>query len=133
MPHGLPRHWTRLVGRERELVELALWLDGARLDDAHRARAVWVRPGLAVTLANQVRARFDDGVVFVDLAAVAHADDVLPALARALGVRDDGDLPLEERVVERARAARDAAVLDNFEHVLEAGPALLDVLRRAAR
>ena len=131
MPHGLPRHWTSLVGRERELDELARWLAGARCC-AHRAGGVG-KTRLAITLANQAETRYEDGVVFVDLAAVAHADEVLPALARALGVRDDGDLPLEARVANALEQREMLLLLDNFEHVLDAGPRSVSVLQTAPR
>src|SRR3954465_1080760 len=132
MPHGLPRHWTRLVGRERELVELEQWLAGARLVTLTGPGGVG-KTRLAVTLAERVQARFEGGAVFVDPAAIAQANEVLPALARALGVRDDGDLPLEERVANALEQREMLLLLDNFEHVLEAGPALLEVLQTAPR
>ena len=51
--------------------------------------------------------------------------DVLPEIARELGVRDTGDRPLSEQLGVARSGRRDLIVLDSFEQVL---PAAADVM-----
>jgi len=60
---------------------------------------------LALAVAEELDETFADGVVFVDLAPVVQPDEVVPAIARTLGIRDDGVLPLVERLANALRTA----------------------------
>jgi predicted ATPase/DNA-binding XRE family transcriptional regulator len=126
---GLPEPPTRLVGREREMAELARLLGG------HGVRLLTLTgPGgsgktrLAIAAATEAGDYFPDGVVFVDLAPLTHASLVLPSIAQGVGLRNAG-----AELVEAMRAflagKRMLLVLDNFEHVLEAARVLADLLR----
>jgi predicted ATPase/class 3 adenylate cyclase len=74
---------------------------------------------LALELALRLKPQMPDGVVFVDLAPVAHPDLVASAIAGTLQVQPGPGAPLE-RLVEHLRSARMLLVLDNFEQVLAA-------------
>ena len=91
---------------------------------------------------------YPDGVAWVDLAAVREAALVLPALAHALGLREEIGPPVAARLAGRLRAprvpvnlgylgrrlavrlreARLLLALDNLEQVVEAGAALVALL-----
>ena len=99
--------WTGWAGDEQRLVTL-------------------VGPGgigktrLAVEVARLAQDRFDR-VTFVRLADVREPADVLPTIARDLGVRDARRPPPRPSRSASARAGRrDLIVLDNFEQVLAA-------------
>ncbi|GHF39925.1 putative ATPase/DNA-binding CsgD family transcriptional regulator [Deinococcus metalli] len=105
-----------LVGRDVELVlagDLLLQPD---------VRVVVLRgPGgvgktrVAREVQRLVHARFERGAVFVNLAPLAGPDQVLPAVAHALGVRD-GSSPLD--ALEQAVGDRSVLlILDNLEHL----------------
>ena len=66
--------------------------------------------------------------IFVSLAQLRDPGLVLPAVARALGVRDEGDRPPAERLREALRTRELLLVLDNLEQVAAAGPALAGLL-----
>ncbi len=129
---SLPLALTVLLGREADVQTLRHWL----ADPAARLITL-VGPGgvgktrLALELA---RARAAEGarVLFVGLAAVRNAAFVAPAIAEALGVLDAAALDLPRR----ARAACDRTptllVLDNFEHVVDAAPLVVDLLTSVA-
>ena len=59
-----------------------------------------------------------DRVTFVTLEHVRDDAEVLPAIARELGVREHGDRPLVEQLAVARAGRRDLIVLDNFEQVL---------------
>src|SRR5215211_6524287 len=120
----LPRAVTSFVGREREVGEIVAALRGAR------ARVLTLTgPGgsgktrLAVESASDLADAFPHGVLFVALEHVRDAALVVPALARALDVHSAPD-ELEGAIAERLRDRRVLLVLDNFEQVLPAAPAV---------
>ena len=124
----LPAPYTEIVGREQDVATLLEWLG----EDARRLVTL-VGPGgigksrLAIEVARLARDRFDR-VTFVALEHVHDAGDVLPAIARELGVRDGGDRPMTERLAIARAGRRDLIVLDNFEQVIAAAPLVASLL-----
>ena len=122
----LPAPPTPLVGRERELDELAALLRGdARL-------VTLTGPGgtgktrLALGAAEALLDHFADGAHFVDLSSLRDPATVAPAIAHTVGLDADTDL------VAQLRDLRALLVLDNFEQLLDAAP-VVGVLLRGAR
>jgi predicted ATPase/DNA-binding SARP family transcriptional activator len=123
-PAPLPVPPTSLIGRERESDAVA------RLVDATGIRLVTlVGPGgtgktrLALRVAERVSKAFPDGVAFVALAPLAQPELVISAVGQALGIRDSS-LDATESLARFLAARRMLVVLDNFEHLLEAAPAV---------
>jgi predicted ATPase/DNA-binding XRE family transcriptional regulator len=83
---------------------------------------------LALAVAERLSHTFADGVVFVALAAVTDPALVDIAIARALGLRDRGDRPALDQLLDALRARRTLLVLDNLEQVVEAAPDLAALL-----
>jgi len=131
-PTSLPAPLTSFVGREREVSELRRLLGGARLVTLTGAGGVG-KTRLALAIAEELDEGFADGVAFVDLAPISHPEAVASAVARTLGIRDEGDLPLVERLANALRHREVLLVLDNFEHVLPAASFVLQLLRAAPR
>jgi predicted ATPase/DNA-binding CsgD family transcriptional regulator len=127
----LPRQLTSFIGRERELRDLTDLLGRSRL-------LTLTGPGgsgktrLALQLAKGVCDGFPDGVYFVALAPVGHPDLVLSSIAEGIGLRDEGDRPLPDRLRRHLASARSLLVLDNFEHLIAAAPMVAEVLQATA-
>jgi predicted ATPase/class 3 adenylate cyclase len=127
--HNLPAELTPFVGRQAEL-------EAART----RLRRPEVRlltltgPGgigktrLALQLAADLLDDFADGVFFVALTTVRDAALAGAAVAQALEVPETSGWTAWESVRARLRDKRLLLVLDNFEQVVEAGPAVADLL-----
>jgi predicted ATPase len=79
-------------------------------------------------VAEALAADFVDGVAFVPLAAIVDSTLVMPVVAQALGVRDAGEAPLLDRLIEVLRDKQVLLVLDNFEQVVDAAPIVADLL-----
>ena len=112
---NLPIQPSPLVGRERELEE------AGALVRSHRLLTL-TGPGgsgktrLALQLAAEAVEEFPDGVFWVPLQALRDPALVEPAIGAAVGA--DGEL------VERVGNKRLLVLLDNFEQVVEAAPAV---------
>ena len=124
----IPAPYTEAVGRELEVTALLTWLS----EDVQRLITL-VGPGgigksrLAIEVARAAGPPFDR-VTFVALEHVRDPADVLPAIARELGVRDAGDRPLPEQLGVARAGRRDLIVLDNFEQVLDAANDIVTLL-----
>jgi predicted ATPase/class 3 adenylate cyclase len=126
----LPSSQNRLVGREKELGELV-----DMLGRAHVRLVTIVGPGgigktrLALSAAEELSASFPDGVFFVNLAPLTDASQVLLAIGDAAGI------PIEGEAIESLSGEfQDQQVLlfmDNLEQVVDAGPAVGDLLARS--
>lgn len=118
-----------LIGREREEAEavyLVRWV-GARLLTLMGVGGVG-KTRLALHIAASLLDDFPDGVVVATLASLRDHRLVLPAVARALGLREGGKRPLMESVVAYLRGKEILLVLDNFEQVLDAAAMVEDLL-----
>ncbi len=127
-PTNLPVQATPLVGRQREVAEVAALLDreGVRL-------VTLTGPGgagktrLALQVAAEIADRFPDGTFFVPLAGVAGADLVLPAIGQALALNEAAGQSLSAFLAQK----RMLLVVDNLEHVIGAAPALAELFGTA--
>ena len=115
----LPGPLTSFVGRELDLRSLEEALSTARLVSLVGPGGVG-KSRLALEAARRMGGRFDDGAVLVELAPLAVGAAVIPAFASVLGVADEGDVPLLDRVARACGNARRLIVADNCEHVLDA-------------
>ena len=132
--HDLPPQPTALIGRQRELSQLTdiLARPDVRLLTLTGAGGTG-KTRLAIELAAAQYDWFEHGCVFVDLAVVSTPAMVPSALATAVGLRDIGTQPLLETLKLYLRDRHLLAVLDNFEHLLDAAPLLPDLLGAAPR
>ena len=123
-----PAYLTGLVGREQEAARLrALLLDGA-------ARLVTLTgPGgvgktrLALQVASHLDGGFDE-VAFVEFAPVRDHDRVAARIAEALGVAEPAARPVADALIDAIGPRKLLLVLDNVEHLLAAGPVLVDLM-----
>ena len=130
VPSNLPRQLTSFIGREREIGEVTRLFAGTHL-------LTLTGPGgsgktrLSLEVAGAMRPDHPDGVWLIELAPVVDPVLAAPALATALGVREEAGRPVESTIVEHLRSRRTLLVLDNCEHLIDACARLADALLRA--
>jgi predicted ATPase/class 3 adenylate cyclase len=133
-PSLLPDQPFAFVGREAELKEIR-----QRLEDASVRLLTLTGPGgigktrLALQTAAAETDRFEDGVFFIDLAAIRDSGSVLAAIARAIGLSDTGDEALLDELTNRLHTQRVLLLLDNFEQVTAAAPTVARLFHNCPR
>src|SRR5688500_3571169 len=123
---------TALICREKEVSEVCDLLRG------EETRLLTLTgPGgmgktrLALQAAADLLDDFPDGTFFAPLATLTEAEMLLPAVAETLGVRETGEQPLDESLKDYLSERRMLLLLDNFEQVLGAAPAVTELLAGA--
>jgi predicted ATPase/DNA-binding SARP family transcriptional activator len=117
--HNLPIPATALIGRDADLAAVKAALAAHRL-------VTLVGPGgggktrLALAAAADLLPAHPDGVWFVGLAPLAAPEQVLAAVAGAIGVRESPGRALREALVARLAERAALVVLDNCEHLRDA-------------
>ena len=116
-PPGLPVPLTTLIGRERDLGQVAALVADNRLVTLVGSGGVG-KTRLSIEVAAALAPRLPDGVDLVDLGQVPGQELVRAAVARAVGVEERADADLAQRLLDVLRPQNRLLVLDNCEHLL---------------
>src|SRR5207244_11325192 len=87
---------------------------------------------LALQVAADALEEFASGVFFVSLAPISDPRLVIPAVSQALALRELAGEELGDVVASYLEQKQMLLVLDNFEQVIEAAPAVMSLLRRCS-
>jgi predicted ATPase/DNA-binding SARP family transcriptional activator len=130
IPHNLPAQPTPFLGREDELVELEELLadPNVRLITILGPGGVGkTRLGIAAAeeqlrgtaaVDGERKPRFPNGVFFVALAGLSSADQIVPAVAKALGFALYEGREPRQQLLDYLREKRALLVLDGFDLIL---------------
>jgi predicted ATPase len=127
-PRSLPAGTTSLVGRERDIEEVARLIQspGVRLVTLTGPGGVG-KTRLAAAVGERLGDRFRAGTVFVSLETITEPDMVLAAIGRAVGADMRTPSPLQA-VIERLGDGAWLLILDNLEQALDVAPQLEELL-----
>jgi predicted ATPase/class 3 adenylate cyclase len=131
-PNNLPVQLTSFIGRKREIEKIRSALEESRL-------VTLTGPGgtgktrLSLQVGAELLDRFEHGVFFVGLEPVHDPGLFYSTIARALRVGEEGARPIEDTLQEYLRDRELLLILDNFEQIAEAAPALVELLKAAPR
>ncbi|MFL7838933.1 MAG: BTAD domain-containing putative transcriptional regulator [Candidatus Promineifilaceae bacterium] len=130
--NNLPFPDTDLIGREKELAEIANLLarDNGRL-------ITLIGPGgigktkLAIEAAHRYYRQTNKSVAFVPLQGVGSANGLVRAFAKATGMQFSGHLDPVEQLLLFLRSRQVLLLVDNFEHLLEQAALLSRIITAA--
>ena len=130
----LPTPTDALVGRDDDVAAL----DRLLADPDTRLLTLTGPPGvgktrLAIAVAAAAASRFPDGVAFVDLTDVRDPPLVTAAVLEAACLAGVGTAEATDQLVRALGDRTMLLVVDNFEHLLDAGPALAAALAGSPR
>jgi predicted ATPase/class 3 adenylate cyclase len=130
-PNNLPLELTSFIGRERELSDLRDLLSTNRL-------ITLTGPGgtgktrLAMRLAAELLARYDDGVWLVELAPLGDQGLLTQAVAATLGVQEEPGRSSLDSLTDYLRPKTMLLVMDNCEHLIDACAQFADNVLRGS-
>ncbi|HEX9371203.1 MAG TPA: helix-turn-helix domain-containing protein, partial [Roseiflexaceae bacterium] len=151
-PHNLPAQPTALIGREREIADVAALLRRAdvrlvTLSGPGGTGKTRLALQVAADLLDNASAPrpprrergsggeglFPNGVWFVNLAPISDPALIATAIAHTLGLKEIGSQPLLDSLKAYLRTKQLLLVLDNFEQVLAAAELVAELLAAAAQ
>jgi predicted ATPase/transcriptional regulator with XRE-family HTH domain len=130
-PH-LPPQTTPFIGREQALAELA-----GLLNDPNARLITILAPGgmgktrLSLEAARSQIGRYMDGVVFVPLAPLTSAADIVTTIAENIGFSFYGEYTPAQQLINFLQDRAMLLVLDNFEHLLDSTPLVAAMMQSA--
>lgn len=124
---GLPLGLPELIGRARELAEVTELFETSRVVTLTGPAGIG-KTRLALEVAHRLRDRYPAGAWLVDLAPVVDPDLVPAAAAAAIGLDPEPGRDPLDALCAHLRRRKGLVVLDNCEHVLDAGAALVQRL-----
>jgi predicted ATPase len=123
-PGDLPRQLTSLVGREPVVTDIAELVRSNPLVTLTGLGGVG-KSRLAVEVGAEVAGELPDGVWIVELASVGEPASVPAAIATALGITPQGDVPLLDTIADALGGRQMLLLVDNCEHVVSAVASVL--------
>lgn len=129
--HNLPVQLTSFIGREKEIADIAGMIKDHRLVTLTGVGGTG-KTRLALQVSADLIDEYPDGVWFVALAPLSDPTLVPQEVASAWQIEDQSEQSLSKALSDYARSKQMLLILDNCEHVLEAGASLANDLLRAA-
>lgn len=129
-PNNLPAAVSSFIGREDLINQVLLQLSQSRLLTLTGTGGTG-KTRLALRVAEMALHDYPDGVFFINLGHLQDASNVLNEIGRILNLRITQEQSIKSSLQHLLANLQCLLVIDNFEHVIDAAPALVDLLHVA--
>jgi predicted ATPase len=129
LPNNLPAQLSTFIGRARELDEVRTLVESSRMVTLTGSGGCG-KTRRSLQVAAEMLDGTGDGVWLVELAATSDPDAVPSAIAGALGIAPQGGRAALEVLLDALAPQDILIVLDNCEHLIDAGAKTADALLR---
>lgn len=129
--YNFPNFLTPFIGRALELAELSRLLNESRLITLLGLGGMG-KSRLAAEFARENANLFQEGAVFIELAALSDARLIPEAILSALKLDSGSQLTPLEQILAYLRDRTFLLIFDNFEHLLDGSEVLIDILEASA-
>jgi len=125
---NLPSLLTTFIGREKELSEIIQLIGEHRLVTLTGPGGIG-KTRLSIKVGSQILENYQNGVWFVELAALTNPDLLAQTVASVLGVATQSStIPYTQLLINFLYRKSALIILDNCEHILDACAQLTDLL-----
>ncbi len=131
LSNNLPRQLTPLIGRDDLLAEVEPLVLEQPLVTLLGTGGIG-KTRLALQAGADLLDGIGDGVWLVELATLSDAASVVPAIASIFGLREQGERPMLDVLVQYLKSRHLLLVLDNCEHLIAEAARVADAILRAA-
>ncbi len=129
-PNNLPVQLTSFIGREKEMNEVKRLLGTTHLLTLTGTGGTG-KTRLSMQVAADLLDQFSDGVWLIELATIEDADQVAPAIAAPLRVREEPGQQMLLTLTNYLRSKKLMLILDNCEHLIAECARIAETLLRA--
>jgi predicted ATPase/class 3 adenylate cyclase len=131
LPNNLPRQVTPLIGREDVLAEVEPLVLERPLVSLVGTGGIG-KTRVALQIGADLLDGSGDGVWLIELATLTDASLVVNTIASTFGLREQGERPMLEVLLQYLRPRRLLLILDTCEHLIEEVARIADAVLRAA-
>lgn len=130
--NNLPVSLTPFIGRQTEIEEICKLINNPSVHlITLNGTAGLGKTRLSLAVGRRLQNQFQDGVFFVNLTPITRPEQGLGAIAQVLGLQDQRQLPLLEKLKHHLQRRNTLLILDNLEQIVGLGPVISDLLSAA--
>ena len=125
--HNLPHQITTFFGRQKELEDILAFLRKKRLVTLVGAGGIG-KTSLSLQVGKRLHKEFPNGIWFIALGSLSNPALITQTAASIFDIREGGDRPLLEKLIDSLRTKNILLIFDNCEHLLNACAEMISAL-----
>ena len=125
--HNLPHNISTFIGRQKEQEDVLALLKKKRLVALVGAGGIG-KTSLSLQVGKRLQMEYPDGIWFIALDSLSNPALITQTAASIFDIREGGDRPLLDKLIDSLRTKTTLLIFDNCEHLLNASAELISAL-----